>query len=361
MKIIVYAISKNEEKFVKRWVNSMNEADEIYVLDTGSTDKTVEKLKDLKVNVKQEIINPFRFDIARNKSLELVPKDVDICVCTDLDEVFEKGWRKKIEENWNNNVTRMKYNYNWHFDENKNPSITYYLNKIHTRNDYTWIYPVHEVLKYTKNKPENIIIVNDILLNHYPDKNKSRANYLPLLELAYKENKDDRTLHYLGREYMYYNENDKAIKMLKKHINSKTSTWKDERCASMRFIARCNKRKNDIKNALKWYEKAINEAPHLRDPYIEKALLEYNEKNYNNVIYLCNKALDIKENTKTYINEPFSYDHTIYDLLSLCYYYKNNKDLALYYIDKAIEINSNLERLKTNKEIFKNLNNNISK
>ena len=81
---------------------------------------------------------------------------------------------------------------------------------------------VHEVLKYTKNKPENIITVNDILLNHYPDKNKSRANYLPLLELAYQENKDDRTLHYLGREYMYYNENDKAIKMLKKHINSKT-------------------------------------------------------------------------------------------------------------------------------------------
>ena len=35
MKICVYAISKNEEKFVSRWVNSMKEADEIYVLDTG--------------------------------------------------------------------------------------------------------------------------------------------------------------------------------------------------------------------------------------------------------------------------------------------------------------------------------------
>ena len=44
-KVIVYAISKNEEKFVDRWIKSMSEADEIYVLDTGSTDKTVEKLK----------------------------------------------------------------------------------------------------------------------------------------------------------------------------------------------------------------------------------------------------------------------------------------------------------------------------
>ena len=42
-KVCVYAICKNEEKFVERWVESMKEADEIYVLDTGSNDKTVKK------------------------------------------------------------------------------------------------------------------------------------------------------------------------------------------------------------------------------------------------------------------------------------------------------------------------------
>ena len=40
-KVCVYAICKNEEKFVQRWVESMKEADEIYVLDTGSTDNTI--------------------------------------------------------------------------------------------------------------------------------------------------------------------------------------------------------------------------------------------------------------------------------------------------------------------------------
>ena len=44
-KICVYAISKNEEKFVDRWMDSVSEADEVFVLDTGSTDETVEKLK----------------------------------------------------------------------------------------------------------------------------------------------------------------------------------------------------------------------------------------------------------------------------------------------------------------------------
>ena len=111
-KVIVYAISKNEEKFVERWVNSMNEADKIYVLDTGSTDQTVEKLKELGVIVKTKTFNPWRFDVARNFSLDMLPLDTDICVCTDLDEVFEPGWRKKLEEAWKKDTTRAKYNYN---------------------------------------------------------------------------------------------------------------------------------------------------------------------------------------------------------------------------------------------------------
>ena len=53
MKICVYAICKNEEKFVNRWVESMKEADAIYVLDTGSTDSTIKKLKEKNVTVKQ--------------------------------------------------------------------------------------------------------------------------------------------------------------------------------------------------------------------------------------------------------------------------------------------------------------------
>src|SRR5574344_951419 len=98
MKIAVYAISKNEENFVDRWYQSMREADNIYVLDTGSTDNTVNFLKDKGVIVKEKIINPWRFDVARNESMNMIPNDVDICVCTDLDEIFILGWREELEK-----------------------------------------------------------------------------------------------------------------------------------------------------------------------------------------------------------------------------------------------------------------------
>ena len=61
-KICVYAITKNEEQFVERWYNSMKEADSIVVLDTGSTDNTVAKLRELGATVDVKIINPWKFE-----------------------------------------------------------------------------------------------------------------------------------------------------------------------------------------------------------------------------------------------------------------------------------------------------------
>lgn len=349
-KVCVYAISKNESKFVDRWYESVKEADNIYVLDTGSTDNTVSKLEEHNITVKQEEINPWRFDVARNKSLDMV-EECDICVCIDLDEVIEKGWREKLESIWQENTTRLRYNYNWKLDENNNPIVNFYIEKIHKRHGYKWTHPVHEVLEY--NGEEQFITTNLITVNHYPDSNKSRSSYLPLLELSVEEDpKNDRNMHYLGREYMYYQEWQKSIDALKKHLELESATWKDERCASMRFIARCYEQLNNIEEAKKWLNKAMHEAPYLRDPFMERALLEYRQKNFDDVILYCLRALDIDTHTKSYINEPFSWDNTVYDLLSISYYYTGNLKKSLIYVEKAIAMNPKDERLLKNKELF---------
>ena len=62
MKIYVYAIAKNEEKHVKRWMNSVREADGVFVLDTGSEDNTAELLKSEGATVEKQMILPWRFD-----------------------------------------------------------------------------------------------------------------------------------------------------------------------------------------------------------------------------------------------------------------------------------------------------------
>lgn len=337
-----------------RWYKSMKEADEIFVLDTGSTDNTVSKLKKHGINVKTKIINPWRFDLARNESLKMVPKDTDICICTDLDEIFNKGWRKELEKVWKPDTNRCKYIYNWSLDENNKPLITFYYEKIHSRENYNWIYPVHEILKFNEKK-ENIETTDNIILNHYPDSKKSRGSYLSLLELSVKENpNNDRNMHYLGREYMYYGKWNECIDTLIKHLNLSSATWKDERSASMRFIARAYKNLNRFDEAKMWLDKAIEETPYLRDPYIEKALLEYGLSNWDDVEKLCLDALKISTHERTYINETFSWDYTVYDLLSISYFYKNDYNNSLINIDKALELDKNNKRLIENKIIIEN-------
>ena len=353
-KVCVYAICKNEESFVDRWVDSMNEADAIYVLDTGSTDNTIDKLRKRNVNVEVKKIEPWRFDVARNLSLDLVAQDADICVCTDLDEVFEKGWRQKLEDIWTKGTTRLSYNYNWSLDEYNNPLVNFYIEKIHNRFDYKWTHPVHEVLTYIGENHEVKLTTDMITVNHYPDSTKSRGGYLPLLELSVKEDpSDDRNMHYLGREYMYYGKWNESIDMLIKHLSLPSATWRDERCASMRFIARSYQNLNRLEEARMWLDKAIKEAPYLRDPYMERALLEYKVSNWVKVEKYCKKALKIKSHAKSYINEVFSWDNTVYDLLSLSYFYQNQFNKALYYVNKAIRMNSNDKRLLENKQIIK--------
>lgn len=353
MKVCVYAISKNEEKFVSKWVASMKEADEIYVLDTGSTDQTVSLLEEAGVHVKVEVIDPWRFDVARNKSLEMVPEDTDICVCTDFDEVFDPGWREKIEKAWQEDTTRCQYTYHWSLDQDGKPVVSFFLNQVHKRFGYRWTHPVHEVLSYDFGE-EVVVSCPDVILRHYPDTTKSRSSYLPLLELSVKENpEDDRNMHYLGREYMYYEMWEKSIATLKKHLSLKNAVWKDERAASMRFIARCYKHLENLEEARRWYSLAFLEAPHLRDALVEKALLEYEEEQYSEVEKLCFRALEIKGHEKTYINEPFSWNNTIYDLLSISAYYLGRYEQAVYFVDIALEYTPNDSRLLNNRKLFK--------
>lgn len=352
MKICVYAISKNEEQFVDRWYEAIKDADAIYVLDTGSTDKTVEKLKNHNIHVFEHIINPWRFDNARNLSLDLVPGDADVCICLDLDEVMLPGWRSEIEKIWKKGTTRLRYIYNWSLDKDNKPKISFYSEKIHCRNNFRWVNPVHEILKYEGEEKQ--IYTDKVIINHYPDQSKSRSSYLPLLELSVQENPhNDRNMHYLGREYMYYGKWNEAIDTLIKHLKLKNATWKDERCASMRFIARCYKNLGRFDEAEMWLNKAINEAPYLRDPYVEMAILKYLMEDWSSIISYGEKALTITENAKTYINETFSWDETINDLLSIAYFNLHNIDKAIKNAEDALKINSNNERIKENLKIFR--------
>lgn len=357
-KICVYAIAKNENKFIDRWYDSVKEADYVCVLDTGSTDGSFEKFKKLGIITKQKKYNNFRFDEARNDSLKLIPKDTEICVCVDIDEYFEKGWSKILKDNWKDNTGRARYRYTWNFNNDGSEGIVFMADKIHRYGAYCWKNPVHEILMQTNNEILQFIDLPNIQLNHKADNKKSRSNYLPLLELSVKENpNDDRNMHYLGREYMFYGQYDNAIKTLKKHLKLPSAKWPDERSASLRFIGNCYKQKKQYKKAEKYFLLAILEANHIREPYFDLATLYYERKQYLQSIFVFEEMLKINNRYLNYISSPLCWSSLPYDYISMCYYYLKDYNKAIEYVDKAIEL-SDEQRLKDNKFVF--IQNNIN-
>lgn len=348
LKICVYAISKNEEQFVKRFCDSAKEADEILILDTGSTDKTIELAKECGAKVHECFISPWRFDIPRNIAMSLISKDIDVCVSLDLDEVLEPGWRQEIERLWKGNTNRLSYKYYWGMGKE------FYYTKIHSRKGFRWHHPVHEYI--TPDRTEEVYAYTDKrLVTHMPDNTKSRGQYLDLLRVSTIEDPNcSRNAFYYGRELTFYFKWDEAIVALQKFLSLPGATWKEERCFGMRLIGKCFFEKNNHEMALSWYMKACMEAPHTREPWVDLAEFYSKINKFKDALFYAEKALEITTRQFVYVEDPEAWGYKPHDLIAISAYYTGDKIKAVEHGLKALEYLPNDERLKKNMQFYTN-------
>lgn len=364
-RICIYAICKNEKQFVEKWLASMAEADVIVVLDTGSDDGTYELLCEKKNDypqliVAQEVIKPWRFDVARNKSLELIPKDCNILFSTDLDEWLEPGWAKPLKEKWIPGVhERAEYKYTWSHMKDGSEGRTFHYNKIHTW-DWIWKYPVHELLWSTVDNSEKTYLTNtlnlfdEIHLHHYPDHSKSRGSYLPLLELRAKESPDDYYgLIYLAHEYTYNKKYEESIALLErilKEYQDKSSTV--EKASCYLFMGDAYRKLSNLAKATLCYNKAIAIEPTYREPQLALASIYIEKKQYDAAIGLIKQCLHTSYRHYTWLERDASWTYEPYDMLSIASFYAGYKRDSLAYAYKAFSCDTMNERLKNNLDLI---------
>lgn len=365
-KICVYAICHNEEQFVERWYESMKEADYVVVLDTGSTDDTVKKLTELGVTVKTQTFDPWRFDTARNVSLQLVPEDANILISTDLDEILEPGWSVRLRQEWiDGKHERGNYKYSWSHLPNGDSGRVFCYNKIHSRK-WVWKYPVHELLwnvitdTNMYNDDEVIWLWDDVHLHHYPDHTKSRTSYLPLLELRAKENEDDYYgLIYLAHEYCYREKYTKSIEtlnlVLEKHRDKATST---EIASCYLFMGDSYVALKEYDKAIEAYNTAISEEPTYREPYIDlgKLYLELgninsDQNSYDSAIRIIKQGIQESYRHFTWLERDISWSYEPYDILCQACFYGGYKKDSIVYAAKALSYEPENSRLKENLDV----------
>lgn len=347
----VYAISKNEETFVDRFCQSARDVDMILIADTGSTDGTIEAARRNGAVVHDIFISPWRFDLARNAALALVPRSIDICISLDLDEVLEPGWKEMLEKVWvPGKTTRLKYLFDW------SCGIRFYSEKIHTRHGYHWHHPCHEYPRPDGRVTEVYAWAGpDLMVSHHPDPTKSRGQYYDLLALSVKEDPHcPRNAFYYARELTYYAKWDEAIEALKRYLAMPNATWVNDRCYAMRLLGKCYSEKGDPATAEKWYLQAAGEAPDTREPWCDLAMLMYRQSRWEECFAMSMRALKIKERQLVYTSDPAAWGHWAHDLASISAWRLGLRDVALEQAREAVEKTSDDPRLKANLEWIEN-------
>ena len=150
-RVMVCSIARNEENRIRDWYASIKDADTIVLLDTGSTDRTVEIANELaKEHADFRVLSvpfadPAPYDLMRSMSFAQATPD-DFVLWIDIDERFvseayDKSWVDEVRE-LPPEVNAL--NVRLVFDSAGN--LSYWQQKGCRAGTHYWKYSVHEVL-----------------------------------------------------------------------------------------------------------------------------------------------------------------------------------------------------------------------
>lgn len=143
MNVTLYAICKNEEKNVEKFIETSKKFTNTVVVDTGSTDNTVELLRQAGIEVYEhpQSREEFDFSKAKNRALSYVKTDwaFSLDFNEDIDEFFPEGLSVISEE-----FTSFNHEF-YNKIEDQEPTLGQTAHtRFHRTKNYTWVNAVHE-------------------------------------------------------------------------------------------------------------------------------------------------------------------------------------------------------------------------
>jgi glycosyltransferase involved in cell wall biosynthesis len=350
MRIAIYAIALNEIKHVSRFLETCAAADEIIVCDTGSTDGTVEALRAGGATVHSISIKPWRFDVARNVSLALLPPDLDVCIALDLDEMLVSGWRDEIEARWVPGVTtRGHYLYAFSHLPDGSPDNEFWQDKVHARYGYTWRHACHEAVFPDLRIVEKHLTIRHFRIDQWPDHAKSRSQYLPLLEFCVQEDPfNARDAFTLGREYFFAGKYELAELELRRYFALPRGNWPEQRITAQTILARCRDHAGDVAEALRFYRAATEPAPKTRHPWVTLATALYRYGQWQECYDVACQALTFSDKPSSNADNRKSARVDPHDLAAIAGWHIGKHAAALRHAEAALEGDPHNARLAYN-------------
>jgi glycosyltransferase involved in cell wall biosynthesis len=326
-KIAAYSICKNEESNVPRFMSAIKKCGlDVYVLDTGSTDKTVEMLRARGAHVDVKIIDPFNFSTARNEALKRVPEAFKWVIRLDLDEEILPGSAAVIA-GVPDDATQIYHGYVANAFLKYKPTDN---TMVHLRHGYKWIGAAHEAVAADSTIVEKPVYVDKVLINHWPPNNRIHT-YAKILQAAYDSgDKHYNTLINLGRDLYFENENERAIKILKEYAKCPEASRHDRSYAYC-LICKCYRRMNDTNNEKFFALLSVSECRQRRENHTELAYTQLRRLEYQQCIDSIRNALTCELGASLITSNPDDWTYRPYEIGMHAAWEMKNPMLAIEY------------------------------
>ncbi|GGA75946.1 glycosyltransferase [Ornithinibacillus halotolerans] len=344
-------IVKNEEEVLARCLDTVKDiVDEINIVDTGSTDSTVEIAKRYtdRVFFFEWIGN---FAAARNESFKYATKDYILYLDADdvlLEEDQEK--LKKLKETLDPTVDSVSMYYNAGLDEFGNVTLQYRRNRLVKRSrNFVWKGDCHQYLEV-----HGKIINSDIAVTHKKIRHSVGRN------LDIYKNKIARGDEFTPRDYFYYGnelrENElykEAIESYKKNIQM-AEGWIEDKVYACINKADCYRKLGEMEEELASLFESFKFSKTPRPEICSRIGYYFQRKReYQSAIFWYDLATKLENDFNKW---SFTYPaySTWYPHLQMCVCYYNLQDFekSYYHNEEARKYRPDDEKIIFNKNLL---------
>lgn len=220
----VCTLVKNEEKVLEKSLKSIcNVADEIIVLDTGSTDNTVNIAKRFTNNIHywpklDSFSEGFNFLNQQASSDYLIDWDADYVLSNKSLPIIEN-----LKRNNFGGYDSICGDFVTHFTKSHEILEWFRLKLILKNNCYIHERPIHPEIHFTPKAEEKILYKKGFEVFHYNTYNgrsPNYAGYIQTLEGLLQSNpRDDHYLFLIGEEYYFAKQYHKVVESMKNFLN----------------------------------------------------------------------------------------------------------------------------------------------
>ena len=323
-------IVRNEEKVLGRCLDSAKDiADEIIIVDTGSTDGTKEIARRYGAKISDQKWQD-DFSLARNFSFSKAT--MDYCMWLDADDIIREEEAAKLihwKADTDGSVDILMLRYVAGFDEKSNPTLVYYRERIvKNKRGFLWQGRVHEAIEM-RGRVEYL----DCEIEHHSIKTEYSRRNLSIYKAMEKkvETFSARDRFYYGRELFYHREYGEAVDNFLKFL-SLSEGFVENQVEACRLAAKCCYEMKKDGTALEFLYRGLTYRQPSSELCCDIGQHFFDRRRWEQAEFWYRNALQVPERMKEgAFTETDCYGYIPCVQLSVCWYWMGDLKKALKY------------------------------